>query len=116
MSRLADLNLVLRLACSRAGLEQLYQGLDWGCRDRRTLYGFAYLHIWNDAAAMAMLIERWLDTMHNFQLHFREMTVTPLDYTALIGLHWDSNPPMLDYRFRQSTSGLAELLGFMPTI
>ncbi|EEF37539.1 conserved hypothetical protein [Ricinus communis] len=46
----------------------------------------------------------------------QEMTVTPLDYTALIGLRCDDDPSVFEYRFRQSMSGLADLLGFILTV
>ncbi|EEF33896.1 conserved hypothetical protein [Ricinus communis] len=44
------------------------------------------LHVRHDVTTMTMLIEQWSDMKHTFQLHFREMTMTPLDYTALTEL------------------------------
>ncbi|EEF46752.1 conserved hypothetical protein [Ricinus communis] len=44
------------------------------------------------------------------------MIVTPVDYTTLIGLHYDGDPAMFDYRFLQRMSRLVELLSFMPTV
>ncbi|EEF36113.1 conserved hypothetical protein, partial [Ricinus communis] len=73
------------------------------------------LRVQNDTTMMIALIEWWSDTTHTFQLLFGEMTVTLLDYTTLIGLYCDGDLSFFDYRFCQSTNGLAELLGFMLT-
>ena len=37
-------------------------------------------------AMMCALVERWMDTTHTFHLPVREMTITLLDFTAIIGL------------------------------
>ncbi|EEF45697.1 conserved hypothetical protein [Ricinus communis] len=55
--------------------------------------------------------------MHTFQLHFGEMTVTPLDYITLIGLRYDSRvdtdeQPLSDVNLYQyACSFIAYLLG-----
>ena len=43
-------------------------------------------------ATMCALIERWMDTTHTFYLPFREVTITPLDFTAIIGLSFFGEP------------------------
>ena len=43
-------------------------------------------------AAMYALVERWMDTTHSFHLPFREMTITPLDFAAIIGLSFSWEP------------------------
>ena len=41
---------------------------------------------------MCTLVERWMDTTHTFHLPFGEMTITPLDFAAIIRLSFSGKP------------------------
>ncbi|KDP24762.1 hypothetical protein JCGZ_25422 [Jatropha curcas] len=38
------------------------------------------------SSSILALMERWMDTTHTFHLSFSEMTITPIDFTAIMGL------------------------------
>ncbi|KDP25686.1 hypothetical protein JCGZ_24241 [Jatropha curcas] len=44
------------------------------------------------------LMERWNDCTHTFVFGFGEMTLTPVDYAAITGLHFTGPVPPLDAR------------------
>ena len=43
-------------------------------------------------AAMCALVERWMDTMHTFDLPFEEMTITLLDFLTITGMSFSGEP------------------------
>ncbi|KDP37661.1 hypothetical protein JCGZ_06928 [Jatropha curcas] len=55
------------------------------------------------------LMERWNDCTHSFIFGFGEMTLTPVDYTAIIGLGFDGAVAPLDARYQTVALG-AELV------
>ncbi|KDP43689.1 hypothetical protein JCGZ_25320 [Jatropha curcas] len=55
------------------------------------------------------LMERWNDCTHSFILSFGEMTLTPADYTAIIGLGFNGEVAPLDARYQTAALG-AELV------
>ncbi|KDP43694.1 hypothetical protein JCGZ_25143 [Jatropha curcas] len=55
------------------------------------------------------LMERWNDCTHSFIFGFREMTLTPADYTAITRLRFDGEVSPLDSRYQTAALG-AELV------
>ncbi|KDP30327.1 hypothetical protein JCGZ_18164 [Jatropha curcas] len=55
------------------------------------------------------LMERWNDSTHTFIFGFEEMTLTPVDYTAITGLGFDGPIAPLDTRYQSAALG-AELV------
>ncbi|KDP24866.1 hypothetical protein JCGZ_25150 [Jatropha curcas] len=55
------------------------------------------------------LMERWNDCTHSFRFGFGEMTLTPVDYTAITGLGFDGAIAPLDARYQTAALG-AELV------
>ncbi|KDP22030.1 hypothetical protein JCGZ_03000 [Jatropha curcas] len=51
------------------------------------------------------LMERWNDYTHTFVFGFGEMTLTPLDYTAITGLRFTGPVPPLDAWYQTATLG-----------
>ncbi|KDP36053.1 hypothetical protein JCGZ_10305 [Jatropha curcas] len=51
------------------------------------------------------LMERWNDCTHTFVFGFGEMTLTPMDYAAITGLHFTGPVPPLDVRYQTATLG-----------
>ncbi|KDP23827.1 hypothetical protein JCGZ_00100 [Jatropha curcas] len=51
------------------------------------------------------LMERWNDCTHTFIFGFREMTLTPVDYTAITGLGFDGPSAPLDARYQIAALG-----------
>ena len=51
-----------------------------------------YSYYASSQAAMCALVEWWMDTTHTFYLPFREMTITPLDFTTITGLSFSREP------------------------
>ncbi|KDP44420.1 hypothetical protein JCGZ_16253 [Jatropha curcas] len=51
------------------------------------------------------LMERWNDCTHTFIFNFREMTLTPIDYTAITGLGFDGPVAPLDARYQTAALG-----------
>ncbi|KDP20580.1 hypothetical protein JCGZ_04227 [Jatropha curcas] len=51
------------------------------------------------------LMERWNDCTHTFIFGFGEMTLTPIDYTAITGLGFDGPTAPLDARYQTATLG-----------
>ncbi|KDP36035.1 hypothetical protein JCGZ_10001 [Jatropha curcas] len=51
------------------------------------------------------LMERWDDFRHTFVFGFGEMTLTPVDYAAITGLHFISPVAPLDARYQTATLG-----------
>ncbi|KDP25160.1 hypothetical protein JCGZ_24262 [Jatropha curcas] len=51
------------------------------------------------------LMERWNDCTHTFVFGFGEMTLTPADYTAIIGLRFHGLVAPLDARYQTATLG-----------
>ena len=49
----------------------------------------------SSSTAMCALIKRWMDTTHSFHLPFGEMTITQLDFTAIIGLSFSGEPILM---------------------
>ncbi|KDP35057.1 hypothetical protein JCGZ_11150 [Jatropha curcas] len=56
------------------------------------------------------LMERWNDCTHTFVFGFGEMTLTPIDYAAIIGLRFDGPVAPLDARYQTATLGAQLLL------
>ncbi|KDP33055.1 hypothetical protein JCGZ_13641 [Jatropha curcas] len=60
------------------------------------------------------LMEQWNDCTHSFIFGFRELTLTPADYTAITGLGFDGDAVPLDARYQTAALGaelIATLLG-----
>ncbi|KDP25926.1 hypothetical protein JCGZ_23002 [Jatropha curcas] len=55
------------------------------------------------------LMERWNDCTHSFIFSFRELTLTPADYTAITDLGFDGTVAPLDARYQTAALG-AELV------
>ncbi|KDP21997.1 hypothetical protein JCGZ_03103 [Jatropha curcas] len=55
------------------------------------------------------LMERWNDCTHSFIFGFGEMTLTPVDYTAITRLGFDGDAAPLDSRYQTAALG-AELV------
>ena len=68
----------LREAIDQTGFGKVIDALDYPPED--TLNG-----------ALAALVERWSETTHTFHLPMGELTITPSDVVAIIGLFWSSN-------------------------
>ncbi|KDP44428.1 hypothetical protein JCGZ_16261 [Jatropha curcas] len=51
------------------------------------------------------LMERWNDCTHTFIFGFGEMTLTPVDYTAITGLGFDGPSTPLDARYQTAALG-----------
>ncbi|KDP20569.1 hypothetical protein JCGZ_04177 [Jatropha curcas] len=51
------------------------------------------------------LMERWNDCTHTFVFGFGEMTLTPMDYAAITGLHFTGPAPPLDALYQTATLG-----------
>ena len=54
-------------------------------------------------AMMCALIERWMDTTHSFYLPFEGITITPLDFAAIIGLSFSREPIPVSNEAHSST-------------
>ncbi|EEF47951.1 conserved hypothetical protein [Ricinus communis] len=70
----------------------------------------------NNATALTALLERWSDTTHTFVLHFREMTITPMHFTALTGTRFGGVSVPLDGRPVVSPTLIPQLPGCSPFI
>ncbi|KDP27408.1 hypothetical protein JCGZ_20838 [Jatropha curcas] len=51
-------------------------------------------------------MERWNDCTHTFIFGFGEMTLTPVDYTAITGLSFDAPAAPLDARYQTAALGV----------
>ncbi|KDP32249.1 hypothetical protein JCGZ_14957 [Jatropha curcas] len=74
---------------------------DYAAGLRRTLPRFP-------PAMCYALMKRWNDCTHTFIFGFGEMTLTPVDYTAITGLEFDGPVAPLDARYQTAALG-AEL-------
>ncbi|KDP30610.1 hypothetical protein JCGZ_16941 [Jatropha curcas] len=52
-----------------------------------------------------VLMERWNDCTHTFIFGFGEMTLMPVDYTAITGLGFDGRAAPLDARYQTAALG-----------
>ncbi|KAI8550394.1 hypothetical protein RHMOL_Rhmol06G0102800 [Rhododendron molle] len=67
-----------------------------------------------DRAVLTALTERWWDTTNTFHFRFGEMTVTPLDFTAITGLRVGGEPIPYDPSIDLDDTALEWFLGRVP--
>ena len=111
-------HLVLPSSFTRA--KKLYWGLPVEVRD--WVYGLGFDGIIDGLlegpgkllsrqATMTTLMERWSDCTHTFHFQFREITITPLDFTAIIGFAFIGQ--WIPFDILEDPAGLCrELLGY----
>ena len=64
-----------------------------------------------DRRLLRALIERWWDTTNTFHLRFAEMTVTPLDFSAITGLRVGGEPVPFDSGLYRDSAAVRHFLG-----
>ncbi|WCJ42032.1 hypothetical protein M5689_022860 [Euphorbia peplus] len=71
-----------------------------------------------DRAALAPLVERWMDSTHSFHFLHGEMTITPLDFSAITGLPFQGEHISFDSKLvcpALAKDSIDLLLGFSPS-
>ncbi|KDP24817.1 hypothetical protein JCGZ_25284 [Jatropha curcas] len=72
-------------------------------------------------SSILVLMERWMDSTHTFHLPFEEMTITPIDFAAIIELSFGGRSVVFDDRMRTLDHpglrvSLRAAIGIEPTI
>lgn len=98
---------------------ELYRGLPERVRELVDAAGFGFFiptltTVKNDHAVLTALAERWQDTSNTFHFSTGEMTVTPLDFTTIIGLRVGGEPISFDLGIHKDEASLRWFLGLAP--
>ena len=74
----------------------------------------------SDHYSLFALIERWMDTTHTFHTRVGELTISPMSFSAIIGIAFGGTPVPFDISYchlSENARGqyVRDLLGFLPT-
>lgn len=89
----------------------------WRIRKYSSLIGFlSFLDNMNtsnnDMRLIWTLVKRWWDTTNTFYFLFEEMTLTPIDFTMIMGFHYTSATMEFSPKLAKDGLGVMSLLGF----